>query len=225
MTVVKQLFVSSLMFLINIVVFYVSAGSIDGRSWIFFIASAMHYSGSILAQYRLNPKLLASRLVVRREGSKRWDEIVMRVSNLVVLLAVPAVAGFDVGPWQGTQFDSLFVIPGILLLLFSSVLLNWAMAVNPYFEPTVRIQQDRDHTVITRGPYGLVRHPGYLAGIAYVFSAPFIIGSILAVVPAGIYLVLIVLRTALEDKALCQELAGYADYAQVVKYRLVPGLW
>ena len=213
------------MFLITIVVFYVCAGTIDGRAWIFFIASALHYSGSILVQYRVNPGLLAARLVVRREGSKGWDEIVMRVSNLVVLLAMPAVAGVDVGRWQGTLFDGIFVIPGILLLLLSSVLVNWAMAVNPYFEPTVRIQWNRDHRTVTRGPYRIVRHPGYLAGLAYMFSAPLIIGSVLAMIPAGIYLFLIVLRTDLEDKTLRQELAGYADYAKIVKYRLFPGLW
>lgn len=225
MIVIKQLAVSSIMFLINIVVFYVSADSIDGRSWIFFIASALHYSGSILVQFRLNAELLAARLVGRREGSKRWDEVVMRVSNLLVLLAIPAVAGFDVGRWQETRFDGIFVIPGILLLLASSFLLNWAMAVNPYFEPTVRIQRDRDHKVVMHGPYRMVRHPGYLAGLAYVFSAPFIIGSVLAMIPAGIYLILIVLRTALEDKTLRQELAGYTDYAKTVKYRLLPGIW
>lgn len=225
MTVVKQLTVSSVMLLISIVVFFVSAGSIEGRAWGFFIASALHYSGSILVQYRLSPELLAARLVLRRKGSKRWDEIVMRVSNLVVLLAIPAVAGFDVGRWQETMLDGIYIIPGILLLLLSSALLNWAMAVNPYFEPTVRIQEDRDHIVVTRGPYGLVRHPGYLAGLAYVFSAPLIIGSILAMIPAGIYLILTVLRTALEDKTLRQELVGYADYAQDVKYKLLPGLW
>ena len=225
MTVVKQLAVSSVMFLVNIVVFYVSAGSLDGRAWIFFIASALHYSVSILMQYRLNPELLAARLVLRREGSRRWDEIVMRMSNLVVLLAMPAVAGFDVGRWQGTLLDGLFVIPGILLFLLSSVLLNWAMAVNPYFEPTVRIQRDRDHRTVTHGPYRVVRHPGYLAGITYIFSAPLIIGTGLAMIPAGIYLLLIVVRTALEDNTLRQELMGYAEYAKTVKYRLLPGVW
>ena len=73
MTVVKQLAVSSVMLLVNIGVFYVAAGSIDERAWMFFIASALHYSVSILMQYRLNPELLAARLVLRREGSKRWD--------------------------------------------------------------------------------------------------------------------------------------------------------
>jgi protein-S-isoprenylcysteine O-methyltransferase Ste14 len=225
MTVVKQLAVSSVMLLVNIVVFYVAAGSIDERAGIFFIASALHYSVSILMQYRLNPELLAARLVFRREGSKRWDEIVMRGSNLMVLLAMPAVAGFDVGRWQETLLDTLFIIPGILLFLLSSVLLNWAMAVNPYFEPTVRIQRDRDHRAVTHGPYRVVRHPGYLAGIAYVLSAPLIIGSGLAMIPAGIYLLLIVLRTALEDNTLRQELAGYIEYAKTVKYRLLPGIW
>jgi len=223
--VTKQLAVSSVMLLINMVVFYVSAGTIESRPWMFFIASSLHVTGSILVQYRLNPELLTARLVRHRAGSKGWDELVMRSSNLVALLAMPAVAGFDVGRWQGLQLDFMFVIPGMLLLGFSSFLLNWAMAVNPYFEPTVRIQRDRDHKVVTHGPYGLVRHPGYLAGLAYIFAAPLILGSVLALIPAGIYLILIVLRTASEDRTLCRELMGYAEYVETVTYRLLPGIW
>jgi len=46
------------------------------------------------------------------------------------------------------------------------------MTANPYFEPTVRIQKDRSHRVMTSGPYKIVRHPGYLAGILYALSVP-----------------------------------------------------
>jgi protein-S-isoprenylcysteine O-methyltransferase Ste14 len=224
-TAAKQLIVSSVMLLINLAIFFFSAGDIGVRPWIFYGSSFVHSTVSIVAQYKLNPELLAARLVRKREGSKLWDEILMRSSNLVVLIAMPAVAGFDVGRFHWSNLDFAFVFPGLFLLIFSTFLLNWAMAVNPFFEPTVRIQKDRDHKVVTSGPYNYVRHPGYLAGLAYIFSAPLIIGSILAFIPAAIYMILIIARTSLEDRTLCRELTGYTEYSKKVRYRLIPRIW
>jgi len=222
---VKQLAVSSVMLLIHLAIFFFSAGHIGIRPWVFFGSSFLHYTISIVAQYKLNPELLAARLVIKREGSKLWDEILMRSSNLVVLIALPVVAGFDVGRFHWSNLDFAFVFPGFVLLILSTFLLNWAMAVNPFFEPTVRIQKDRDHKVIASGPYNFVRHPGYLAGLSYIFSVPLIVGSVFAFIPAGIYMILVVLRTSLEDRTLSRELTGYAEYSKRVKWMLFPWIW
>jgi protein-S-isoprenylcysteine O-methyltransferase Ste14 len=138
---------------------------------------------------------------------------------------MPVVAGLDVGRFHWSNLDFAFVFPGVVLLILSTFLLNWAMAVNPFFEPTVRIQKDRDHKVIANGPYNIVRHPGYLAGLAYIFSAPLIIGSVFAFVPAGVYMILVLVRTSLEDRTLCEELIGYTEYSKKVRYRLFPWIW
>lgn len=222
---VKQLVVSSVMLLIQLAIFFLSAGYIGVRPWIYFGSSFVHYVVSIVAQYKLNPELLAARLVARRKGSKTWDEILMRSSNLTVLIALPVVAGLDVGRFQLSNLDFVFVLPGFALLVFSTFLLNWAMAVNPFFEPTVRVQEERNHQVVTNGPYRIVRHPGYLAGLSFVFSVPLIIGSAYSLAAACIYLVLVVIRTFLEDRTLSKELKGYSEYSSKVKYRLMPGVW
>ena len=222
---VKQLVVSSVMLAIQVAIFFFSAGYIGVRPWILFGSSFLHYTISIVAQYRLNPELLAARLVIKREGSKLWDEILMRSSNLVVLIAMPVVAGFDVGRFQWSNLDFAFMFPGFVLLVLSTFLLNWAMAVNPFFEPTVRLQKDRDHRVIVSGPYSFVRHPGYLAGLSYIFSVPLIIGSVFAFIPAIVYMFLVIVRTSLEDRMLCRELNGYAEYSKKVRYGLFPWGW
>jgi protein-S-isoprenylcysteine O-methyltransferase Ste14 len=217
---VKQLVVSSVMLLIQMAIFFLSAGYIGARPRIYFDASFVHYAVSIAVQYKLNPELLAARLAVKRRGSKMWDEILMRSSNLVVLIVMPVVAGLDIGRFGWSSLDFAFMVPGFVLLAFSTFLLNWAMAVNPFFEPTVRIQEERNHKVVAHGPYRIVRHPGYLAGLLFVFSVPLIIGSAYALAAAGTYLVLVVLRTTLS-----RELAGYSEYSRIVKYRLLPGVW
>jgi protein-S-isoprenylcysteine O-methyltransferase Ste14 len=149
----------------------------------------------------------------------------MRASNLVVLITLPIVAGLDVGRFHWSSLDFAFVLPGFVLLVFSTFLLNWAMAVNPFFEPTVRIQKERDHRVIADGPYKYVRHPGYLAGLSFVFSFPLIVGSAFAFVAAVVYMALVVVRTALEDRTLKNELNGYLEYAKKVRYKLFPWIW
>ncbi|MFB0502895.1 MAG: isoprenylcysteine carboxylmethyltransferase family protein, partial [Candidatus Bathyarchaeia archaeon] len=118
-----------------------------------------------------------------------------------------------------------FAAVGFGLCIVSSVLINWAMIANPYFEPTVRIQRDRNHRVITTGPYKIIRHPGYLGGILWTLSISLIIGSLFAFIPAAAYLLLTVIRTSLEDKTLHDELNGYSEYAKRVRYRLLPRLW
>ena len=223
---IKQLLVASIMLSIQITIFFASAGRItDTRPWIFFGASFLHYSVSTAVQYKFNPELLVQRLKRKREGSKLWDEILMRVSNLMVLILIPVIAGLDVGRVLWSSLDIYFAVVGFVFFIASTVLINWAMIVNPYFEQTVRIQKDRGHRVITSGPYKIVRHPGYLAGILYTLSIPLIIGSLYTFIPVGIYVLLIVIRTLLEDRTLQKELNGYSEYIKRTKYRLFPGIW
>ena len=223
---IKSFLLASVMLALQMIIFFISAGHIVGpRPWTFFGASFMHYAMSTVVQYKLNPELLVQRLKRKREGSKLWDEILMRVSNLMVLIAVPVMAGLDIGRFQWSDLDVQFAVLGLAFFITSTVLINWAMAVNPHFEPTVRIQKDRGHKVISSGPYKIVRHPGYLAGILYTLSIPLIIGSVFTFIPVGIYAIFFIIRTSLEDSTLHKELNGYSEYARQVKHKLFPGIW
>jgi protein-S-isoprenylcysteine O-methyltransferase Ste14 len=141
------------------------------------------------------------------------------------MILIPLFAGLDIGRYQLSSLGWPYAVLGILFMVVSSVLINWAMIENPYFESTVRIQEDRKHQVITTGPYRIVRHPGYLSGILWLSSVPLILGSLYAFIPYGLYFLLMGIRTYMEDKTLLEELVGYEEYAQQVKYRLFPGIW
>ena len=99
------------------------------------------------------------------------------------------------------------------------------MLTNAYFSTAVRIQTDRGQTVCRSGPYRFVRHPGYVGAILQSLGIPFLLGSWWALIPGLAAVVFIVIRTALEDRTLQYELVGYWDYAQEVRFRLVPGIW
>lgn len=222
---IKQLIVVSGLLGIWILIFLATAGSITVRSGIFLGASFLNSSSGVIAQYKLNPRLLGARLKIKREGSKAWDEILMRVTNLIAIAVMPAVAGWDVSNFSESIINPGWIVVGLAILTCSTLVLNWAMAVNPHFEPTVRIQTERSHSVITQGPYKYIRHPGYLAGILYILSVPLVVGSVFAFIPIGLYIVCTILRTSLEDRTLGSELEGYAAYTKKVRYRLIPGVW
>jgi len=223
---IKQLLLNCLMLIVQMTIFFISAGDIGlPRPWILFGAAFAQFSVGTALLYKLNPELLVQRLKRKREGSKLWDEVLMRINNLTVLLTVPAIAGLDVGRFHWSNLSIHFAVVGFVLFMISTVLVNWAMIVNPHFEPTVRIQKDRDHKVITTGPYKIVRHPGYLGGILFTLSIPLIIGSVLTFIPAGTYTLLTMIRTSLEDRTLHKELDGYPEYAKRVRHRLFPGIW
>ena len=95
---IKQTIVSTIMLGVMMAVFYASAGHTNiPRARIFFIITFIYFVASNIALYKLNPELLIQRLKVRREGSKTWDEILVRVSNLTAMTLIPAVAGLDLG--------------------------------------------------------------------------------------------------------------------------------
>jgi protein-S-isoprenylcysteine O-methyltransferase Ste14 len=114
---------------------------------------------------------------------------------------------------------------GFILLATGVTRVIWAMMVNRHAETTVRIQTDRDHKVVSSGPYRIIRHPMYIGAILMFPGVALILGSILALAMAGVIAILLVGRTALEDHTLRQELLGYKEFTTLTRYRLIPGLW
>jgi protein-S-isoprenylcysteine O-methyltransferase Ste14 len=110
------------------------------------------------------------------------------------------------------------LIPGIGIV-------TWAQVVNRFFEPSVRIQTDRGHTVIDSGPYAFVRHPGYIGACLLFVGIALALGSSWSLIPAGLTCAMLILRTRWEDQTLQAELAGYEEYTKKVRFRLIPGVW
>lgn len=203
---------------------FASAGRLGWtRAWVYVIASLVCLfinAGIMLAK---NPELIARRGEVRKD-TKTFDKVIM-ASYTLALFALPVVAGMDAVRfgWSSMPFGTLYA--GVALLVLGFIPIAWAMAVNPNLEKTVRIQEDMGHEVTTTGPYRIVRHPMYASMLLLAASGPLAFGSVWAFVPAGVMVLALVVRTAFEDRILKNELPGYAEYAQRVRYRLLPGVW
>ncbi len=123
------------------------------------------------------------------------------------------------------EFPNWLLILSAGLVIMGGLLVLWAMASNRFFIGIVPIQEERGHTVDQSGPYQYVRHPGYLGSLLFIFFTPLMLGSLWALIPAGLTYGVVVLRTYLEDNTLKDELAGYLEYSQVVRSRLLSGIW
>jgi len=178
--------------------------------------------GRILAERR-HPGLLAERHNIEKiQSSKPWDKVLAPLMALSVSFPLVIVAGLDhrygwsppFPPWTGPL--------GFILIALGYAFASWALVENRFFFTTVRIQPDEGHVVCDSGPYRMVRHPGYAGNIPPLLGIVLALGSVWTLVPAVLALIIAVIRTALEDQALKEELPGYRDYARRVHYRLIP---
>ena len=102
---------------------------------------------------------------------------------------------------------------------------TWALVENRFFSSMVRIQTERGHAVCDSGPYRIVRHPGYAGNLLAMPGIVLALDSVWTLIPAAVALVVTIIRTALEDRTLKDELPGYREYTSRVKYRLIPGFY
>jgi len=191
--------------------------------WVYIGLFTSAMAAHVVVLVPVNPALLADRAGgLRQPGAKRWDIWLASIASLA-WMAVIIVAGLDERwNWSGTIPTGIH-ITGCILFATGWIFFLWAMVSNPFFSESVRIQEN--HQVAQRGPYRLVRHPGYFGNVIGSIGQPLLFGSWWAFIPALLTIFAFAIRTALEDKTLQKELDGYSEYAKQVRYRLIPGIW
>ena len=203
---------------------FFSAGSTDwAMGWVFIaIVSASQISVALILLMR-NPELMGERTEIK--GKRDLDKILAGVMALFGPISMCIVAGLNLRFGWLPQIPFPLQITGVVLAVLGSTLTAWAMASNKFFYGVLRSALDKGHTVCARGPYRYVRHPGYLGAILFDLATPLILNSMWAFIPAAVTVCAILVRTALEDKALQNRLGGYNEYAHQVRHRLLPAVW
>lgn len=209
--------------LVAAVLLLVPAGT--GRWWnAWVLLGAMALVGAAsLRLFARSPELEEERRTAGRRA-KGWDRVLAPLVGGVLPAFMLVAAGLDRRLGR-THPGVLVPLAALAALATASAFTYWAMTSNPFFSSHVRIQADRGHTVVRRGPYRWVRHPGYAGAIVFNLSVPLLLGSPAALVAGGAIAVLLVVRTALEDATLRRELDGYAEYAAQARFRLMPYVW
>ena len=197
-----------------------------GLGWLYTGSMILYTFVSRAIAIRLHPGFARERATASAmQDTKGWDKWIVPLVALWLPLLAVLVAGLDQRLAWSTTMPGWVHWLGLALLTFGYAVGTWAMAVNAYFSSHVRIQTDRGQTVISTGPYAIVRHPAYISGAIAMCGIPLLLDSLLAFPPIVLLIIGIVIRTALEDKTLQAELPGYREYAEKVRYRLVPGIW
>lgn len=221
-SVFKELVKIGAFIAISAAVFFFCAGRVN-------LIMGWLYIGVVLVNTCIVSLLMDPELIVERgeinKDTKRWDILPAFFIGRIGPFAILVVAGLDM------RFGwSRWVSPALQIVAFGVALLgiliaDWAVVSNRFFSGVVRIQRDRGHTVVDTGPYHYVRHPGYVGAILHNIATPVVLGSLWGLLPAGLVVCVTIIRTALEDRTLQEELDGYKTYAQRVRYRLLPAIW
>jgi protein-S-isoprenylcysteine O-methyltransferase Ste14 len=206
------------------VMLFLAAGTLNWiAGWVMVIVMAGWVTATAIVVIPRYPELLAERTGPKK-GAKTWDTALLGLYG-VAMMVMWIVAGLDMRYSWSSGIGLAAQICALLIVIGSYGLVVWATGVNAFFSQVVRIQSERGHTVSSSGPYRYVRHPAYVGMILVVLGLPSMLSSWWALIPGVISALLVIVRTALEDRTLQAELPGYAEYALHVRYRLVPGIW
>jgi protein-S-isoprenylcysteine O-methyltransferase Ste14 len=207
------------------VVLMLSAGRWDwGAGWLYVFIFLAFDAATALVVIPRAPNLLIERSR-RTPNVKSWDKVVMPLAAGILPLAGWILAGLNERWGWGPSISQGIQLVGFLLTVVGHGIIVWAMGANAFFSPMVRIQEERGHRVADGGPYRIIRHPGYVGAILFSLGIPLLLESWWALIPGLLSVALYILRTALEDQTLKEELSGYDDYASLVIYKLIPGVW
>jgi protein-S-isoprenylcysteine O-methyltransferase Ste14 len=206
------------------IILFAASGRLDWVwAWVYIGAGVVTLIINAIILLPRRPDLVAERAEIKG-NAKLWDYLLTRIL-LVVGLAVFLVAGLDERFGWTPPYSAAIRIGALIVIMLAQLLFVWAMVSNKFFSKVVRIQIERGHHVESGGPYRYIRHPGYLANIISMLAVALLLGSLWALIPAGVSGVLFVVRTGLEDRTLRAELEGYKEYARQTRYRLIPGVW
>jgi len=223
----RQWFRLVVVYLLIPLILFICGGDLGWwQAWLYSILLLAAGIGGRIWAERRHPGLLAERQNTENfQNAKAWDKVLAPLMALSVGFPLVIVAGLDHRFGWSPVFPLWLMVLGFVLISLGYAFATWALAENRFFSSVVRIQMDRGHVVCDSGPYRFVRHPGYGGNIPPLLGIVLALGSVWTLIPAAVALIIAVVRTALEDQTLLEELPGYRDYARRVRYRLIPGIY
>jgi protein-S-isoprenylcysteine O-methyltransferase Ste14 len=222
----KLLIIQSLFFfaLLTLALF-LPAGTIAWPvGWIYLVLFLGFFLGVNAWLFRHNPGLLQERMSLSKPDQKGWDKVIFPLF-LIFPFAWFVFISLDAVRFHWSPVPIWLQEVGVLVLLCSFYLFFLTFRENSYLSPVVRIQKEREHTVVSSGPYHYVRHPMYAGFLLFMTGTPLLLGSWYGVLLGLAFMIVLARRAVLEERTLQQELRGYADYMAQVKYRLIPYIW
>ena len=163
-----------------------------------------------------SPELLKRRLNAKEKETEQKK--VVALSGVMFIVAF-VVAGLNFR-YSWIAMPTWSVWGAVAVFLLSYIMYTEVLRENEYLSRTIEVQENQK--VVDTGLYGIVRHPMYSATVLMFLSMPLVLGSLPSFVIMLAYIPIIVKRISNEEKVLMNELCGYREYCNRVKYRLFP---
>jgi protein-S-isoprenylcysteine O-methyltransferase Ste14 len=193
------------------------------QGWAFLLTFIVYVSVLVWRLSKVDPDLVRERNRPA-DVAETWDRVVMGIYS-VVLVVLLIVTALDGGRYLWSAIPLGVQMIGWVLLVVAGILVWHVMMTNAYLSSWARIQADRGQVVVQEGLYRRIRHPMYLGIMLSFLGIPLLLNSWWGMIPSVVIVGLFVYRTYREDQMLIDSLAGYVEYTQKVKYRLLPGIW
>jgi protein-S-isoprenylcysteine O-methyltransferase Ste14 len=209
-----------LAFFVLFIMFFLPAGTwAYWEAWMYLSLLFIPMIFVIAYLLKKDPELLARRMRMREKEVEQ--KLIIKLSYIPFLLAF-LIPGFDKRLEWSNVATGIAVAAGICVLLgYGMVFL--VFRENRYASRIIEVEQGQ--SVISSGPYAMVRHPMYLGSLLMCILSPLALGSYWAMIPAVLFVPIIVARIRNEERVLVKNLKGYQEYMQETRYRLIPGLW
>ncbi|MFX0125453.1 MAG: methyltransferase family protein [Candidatus Hodarchaeota archaeon] len=200
---------------------FIPAGTFDWlEAWICLILVLIIFEAMVIYFWKHDRELIQSRGSFNKPNEK-WD-IVLYGLLMVSLFSELIIAGLDYR-FGLSNISKIITVSALSLVIIGLFIYFLVMRENTYLSKVIEVREDQQ--VISTGPYKYVRHPLYLGNSILVIGVSLSLGSLFALIPALIFIVLMVIRLIFEEKTLESELRGYTDYKKKVRFRLVPYIW
>lgn len=195
------------------------------QAWVYYILLVLSFIISRYLARKRHPDILQERAeYMEHKDTQTWDKLLSPLTAFSGVFIV-LVAGLDKQFNWSSEFGLSLNVIGIALIIMGYVLASYALITNRFFSGTVRLQRERGHHVTSDGPYRWMRHPGYCGSLLAHLGTPLLLDSPWAFLPVVFAILILVIRTKLEDQFLQDNLDGYRDYAKQVYYKLIPRVW
>jgi protein-S-isoprenylcysteine O-methyltransferase Ste14 len=219
----RSLISGVILFAVMAALIFGGAGSLAWwQGWVFLLVYFAWTIGVSLWLYRHDPALFRRRLSAGPTAEKEpTQKVVMTLilAGFIALVLIPSLdrrfGWSDAPAWVAPLGDLLFSLGWLAIAL--------VFRANSFTASTVEVMPGQ--TVITIGPYAIVRHPMYAGALFMLVGMPLALGSWWGLVAIAIILPALIWRLLDEERILTRDLAGYAEYREEVRYRLVPGVW
>ena len=207
-------------YLIMCLMFFLPAGTFSyWQAWAYMISIAVPMTVFGIYMLKHNPKFIERRL--RTDEKREQQKLIQRLGILPFFIAF-TLPGFDIR-FGWSRMPAYISIAGLVVVLAGYLATLYVFIVNSYASRVVDVEKGQ--TVISTGPYSMVRHPMYICIIIFYLSTCIALGSYWAVIPASALIPVLVFRIIDEEKELLENLEGYKAYTEKVRYRLIPYIW